>query len=98
MIKELLNTEKEVEEILEKIETTRSSDNLLFVAYWMRKAPNVPFMDFWSNPRIFGGTSYKTVERCRRAVQARRPDLKDSHTARLREEAEMDYINYVIGG
>ena len=94
----LYKTEKEVEQILEEVETTRTSDNLLFVAYWMKKAPHVSFIDFWKEPRRYGAASYKTVERCRRAVQARRPELKDSHVAELREEAEMDYYQYGIGG
>ena len=98
MIKELLNTEKEVEQILEDVETTRKSDNLLFVAYWMKKAPYVSFIDFWKEPQKYGASSYKSVERCRRKIQARRPELKDSKIAELRDNAEMDYYNYAIGG
>lgn len=98
MIKEILKTEKEVEKILEEVVTTRTSDNLLFVAYWMKKAPHVSFIDFWKEPHRYGASSYKTVERCRRKIQARRPELKDSHTEELREKAEMDYFEYAIGG
>jgi hypothetical protein len=94
----LYKTEKDVEYLLENFETTRTSDNLLFVAYWMKKAPHVSFIDFRKEPQKYGASSYKSVERCRRKIQARRPELKDSHTAELREEAEMDYIDYSIGG
>ena len=94
----LYKTEKDVEYLLENFETTRTSDNLLFVAYWMKKAPHVSFIDFWKEPQKYGASSYKSVERCRRKIQARRPELKDSHTAELREEAEKDYYEYSKGG
>lgn len=98
MIRELYKTETEIEKILEEIKLTRTSDNLLFVAYWMKKAPHVSFIDFWKEPKRYNASSYKTVERCRRKIQSRRPELKDSKITELRDNAEMDYINYAIGG
>lgn len=98
MIRELYKTEKEVEKILEEVETTRTSDNLLFVAYWMKKAPHVSFIDFWKEPKRYNASSYKTVERCRRKIQARRPELKISEVAMAREQLELDYASYAIGG
>ena len=98
MIRELYKTETEIEKILEEIKLTRTSDNLRFVAYWMKKAPHVSFIDFWKEPKRYNASSYKTVERCRRKIQSRRPELKDSKITELRDNAEMDYINYAIGG
>lgn len=96
MITELYRTEREVEKILEDVPTTRSSDNLLFIAYWIRKAPNISFIDFWTNPKLYKASSYKTVERCRRKVQARRPELRDPKVADARLEKTLEYENYAI--
>ena len=98
MINQLLKTEKEVRKILEEYPITRTDDNLLFIAYWMKKAPEVSFIDFWKSPQLYGAVAYKSVERCRRKVQSKHPELKEKVTAEAREQAEMDYINYAIGG
>lgn len=96
MIMELYKTEREVEKLLEDVPTTRSSDNLLFIAYWMKKAPNVSFIDFWKEPKLYKASSYKTVERCRRKIQARRPELRDSEVADARLEKTLEYENYAV--
>ena len=98
MINKLLATEKLVRKILEEYPITRTDDSLLYIAYWMKISPETSFIDFWKSPRIYGGIEYKSVERCRRKVQSRHPELKEKTTAEAREEAEMDYIEYAIGG
>lgn len=98
MIKLLYKTEPLIERILEEVAITRGSDHILYAEYYRRLKSFVDFDTFWANPHRFGGATFTAVERARRKIQARRPELKDSHTAELREEAEMDYINYAIGG
>lgn len=98
MIRLLLKTEKEVEKILEEVPITRTSDNLLYVEYWRRHAPTIPFFQFWEHPRRYKCAVYKTVERNRRKVQERRPELKEGLTGKLREIAEEAYYEYSRGG
>ena len=98
MLKELFKTEKEVEKILEELPITRKDDNLLYIEYWRRKATDVSFIDFFAKPRKYGGKAYKSVERCRRKIQEKRPELKDAETAAARLEETMKYENYAING
>jgi hypothetical protein len=98
MLKRLYKLEDEITEILEKNPITRTDDHLLYVAYWNKKAPCVSFLDFWKKPKKYGGSSFSAVERCRRKIQERRPELKDSKVAEYRNELTLDYEQYAIGG
>lgn len=98
MLKRLYKLEDEITEILENNPITRTDDQLLYIAYWNIKAPYVSFIDFFETPQKFGGRVYKSVERCRRKIQERRPELKDSKVAEYRNELTMDYEQYAIGG
>lgn len=40
--------------------------------------------------------SFESVSRCRRKIQERDVSLKDSATARMREEARQDYSDYAV--
>lgn len=98
MLKQLYKVEDEVEKILEEYPITRTDDQLLYVAYWRGKAPDISFIEFWKNPKKYGGRAYKSVERCRRKIQERRPELKDSKVAEYRDELTIEYEQYAIGG
>lgn len=98
MLKKLYRLEDEVTQILEDNPITRADDHMLYVAYWNKKAPCISFLDFWKKPKKYGGSSFSAVERCRRKIQERRPELKERECAEHREELEMDYRQYAIGG
>ena len=98
MIKKLYKLEEEITEILETNPITRTDDHLLYIAYWGKKAFNVSFLEFWKNPKRYGASSFSAVERCRRKIQEKRPELKQKECAEHREELEMAYIQYAIGG
>lgn len=98
MLKRLYKLEDEIEKILEDNPITRTDDHLLYVAYWNKKAPCISFLDFWKKPKKYGGSSFSAVERCRRKIQERRSELKDSKVAEYRNELTIDYEQYAIGG
>ena len=97
-MRSLLTTEKEVEKILEEVPITRTSDNLLYAEYWRRKAPHISFYEFWLNFKKYDASPYKSVERARRTIQSRRPDLEEKTVKEARTELEMEYYNYAKKG
>ena len=88
--------ELDVIEILKANKLARKSDQALFIMYWIKKANKIPFKFFFLCPSLYGGCSFKTIERCRRKVQEHYPKLKDKETAEKRMEAEMDYEQYAL--
>lgn len=97
-MKKFSETEEKVKKLLEDIPDTRKSDEDLFDKYWQSIAPQVDFRTFFLNPKRYGGTKYKCVERVRRRVQAKHPELKDAKTAEARLEESMNYEEYAING
>jgi hypothetical protein len=93
-IKKKQNAEKVVEDILEKEPITRTSDNILFIRYYQLLNPPTDFLTYFKSPEKFKGFSYKTIERARRKIQARRPELKDRKIAELRYDQEQVYFEY----
>lgn len=95
MIK-LIKLQQEIYEILKEIPITRTDDHLLYVAYWSKKRPDVSFVDFWRNHRKYKASNFAAVERCRRKIQERFPELKELGTAEKRFELSMEYEQYAI--
>lgn len=97
-MKKLIKLQKDIYEILSEIPITRTDDHLLYVSYWRKKRPEVPFMEFWKNYKRYKASGFAAVERCRRKLQSRFPELKDKETAEARFEETMKYENYAING
>lgn len=95
MIK-LSKLQLEIYEILKEIPITRTDDHLLYVAYWSKKRPDVSFLDFFKNARRYKESGFAAVERCRRKLQERFPELKDAKTAKKRFELIQDYEEYAL--
>lgn len=95
MIK-LSELQVDIYEILKEKPITRTDDQLLYVAYWSKKRPNVSFLDFFKNARHYKCASFVSVERVRRKLQERYPELKDVKTAEKRFELSMEYENYAL--
>lgn len=90
--------ESVVKEILEDIKIARTDDNFLYITYWQKTAPEVSFIEFFKSPGIYGGLTYKTIERARRKLQNKYPELRDSKCADARFEESMKYEQYAING
>lgn len=97
MIK-LKRLEAEIYMILKEIPITRTDDHLLYVAYWSKKRKDVSFIDFWKNYRAYGASGFVSVERCRRRLQEKYPELKDIKTAEKRFALVEQYEQYALKG
>jgi hypothetical protein len=88
-----------VEKILEEKPSTRFSDYNLFVEVVRRlnrKLLRLPVEEFFRavKHKENGVPKYETVTRCRRKIQAKRPELKEPHTAQKRAERETEFKDY----
>lgn len=102
---DLYTLEKEVEEILEELEYTRKDDMRLYYEYCCRKLEQEGHCNSFDFAHLFWNKwyrqekkikPYKSVERTRRKVQARRPELLDTPTADARMEESMAYEKYAL--
>lgn len=93
MIK-LKKLESEIYLILKEIPITRGDDHLLYTAYWSKTKPEVSFIDFWKNYKKYGASGYASVERCRRKLQAKFPELQESKSREKRFELVKEYEDY----
>jgi hypothetical protein len=90
--------ETKVLEILKTVPESRDNDNLLLVHYLAM------IEDFEPNNFVTNGiiensiaTKLKSVERCRRKLQADKPELRGSRWEK-RHEAQADFVEYSRGG
>ena len=98
-MKKFFDTEKKVKEILEKYPATRKDDWFLLMTYWHLHAPaGVNYVEYYHHPWKHNAPSYKNIERCRRKLQSKYPELKDKPTADARFEETMKYEQYAING
>ena len=99
MIK-LSKLQLEIYEILKEIPITRTDDHLLYISYWSKhrviKGIEVSFLDFFKNAKKYKASGFAAVERCRRKLQERFPELKDPKTAEKRFELIQDYEEYAL--
>lgn len=96
---EFKTAEALVENILEEKPSTRFSDYNLFVEVVRRLNRDLlklSIVDFYRAVKQKGNgiPQYETVTRCRRKIQAKRPELKEPHTAQKRAEREAEYKDY----
>lgn len=93
-----LNTiEKVVLEALEEYPSTRKDDYLLMYFVCSKLCKQIfshPFGYVLLEHKELKLPNWKSIERARRKIQAKRPDLKDSETAKIRAEEEEVYIEY----
>lgn len=88
--------EKIVLEVLEKCPNTRLDDYILMLEVCKKTNPSVvnyPFGLVMQNHH-FNIPNWETVTRCRRKIQAKRPDLVAPFTARKRKNEEEVYKEY----
>ena len=89
-------TEKIVLEILEEYPPARRDDYILMLKVCEKTNPTVINFPFWLVMRnhSFSLPNWETVTRCRRKIQAKRPDLVAPETARKRRKQEKEYREY----
>ena len=93
----LYTIEAVVLEVLEECVQARSDDNCLMNGVCRKLCPDL--LDcglgfaLWNWKRL-GLPNWKSVERCRRKIQRKRPDLKFSVTAEIRAQEEAEYREY----
>lgn len=95
-MKKFFMAENAVKEILENVWIARTDDNFLYITYWQKTAPEVSFIEFFKSPGRYGGLAYKTIERARRKLQNKYPELRDSKCACARFEETIKYEKYAI--
>ena len=96
-MKRFYNAEKIVKKILEDLPIMRSDDNLLYIRYWQITAPGVSFIEFFKKPSKYNGATFKHVERCRRKLQRKYPELQSAKAIELRLEEETKFKKYGLG-
>ena len=105
-IEEMYRLENLIEEILENDETTRKDDMRLYFVYCQyvfgthRKIMKCADFErlFWNKWYMQKNSikSFASVERARRKIQAKRPELKDTPTADARMEESLVYEQYAL--
>jgi hypothetical protein len=87
-----------VYELLKEKPITRTDDQWLYIAYWSKTRPDVSFIDFFKNYKRYKAKSYKSLERARRKVQAKYPELAEPYVQEKRYELEKEYEEYALKG
>lgn len=95
----LQTLESVVLSILEQSIAARKDDYVLMWLVCEKLKPEIvekPFADVLYNHKAWGLPNWESVTRCRRKIQAKRPDLTDKETARNRHDEEKDYRAYAV--
>jgi hypothetical protein len=97
-IDELFTLTTLVEDILIKYPQTRNSDSILYikvVGYIYPQALSMPFDHVLYSLKDLGLPTIESVGRCRRKLQAEKPELwSDKQVQKYREENEKTFENY----
>lgn len=89
--------EKIVSEVLEGNLQARKDDYVLMLCVCEKICPEILNYPFWvvmKNHYTNKLPNFKTVERCRRKLQGKYPDLVSSETAKNRRKEEEQYREY----
>ena len=86
-----------VEKILREVLSTRDDDYVLTTEYYSRVCPEVldmPFRYVFLGHKTLRLPNFKTIERARRKLQSRFPELMSKKSREKRKELENKYKNY----
>lgn len=95
----LQTLESVVLSILEQSTAARKDDYVLFWLVCEKIKPEIvekPFADVLYNHIAWGLPNWESVTRCRRKIQAKRPDLVDKNAERKRRKEEKEYRAYAL--
>ena len=96
-VKKLKNLEKVVEEILKTSPYARDNDCYLYASVIRRCNPYVLYRtvgEFFTTNHLFDVPNIKSVERARRKVQEKHPELASERAKKKRAEEQQAYIEY----
>ena len=100
-MKDFKTTESIVKAVLESNITARNNDDVLTLRVYGQIAPEVISMPFYVvmlNRKEYGLPSLKSIERARRKLQSKYPELSASEIVQAyRQQQEHDYIAYAKG-
>lgn len=99
-VEKLKDIEKEVQLILKNKPQTREDDFLLYAEIIKRYNPKLlelPAMKFLISHNAYNVPNIKSVERARRKVQEKHPELASERAKRKRAKAEQTYFEYGVG-
>ncbi len=97
MLEEQHKVEDLVYEILLENKNAREDDYILIAEYYHRLNPeigNLKFNYVFLAHKELNIPSFKSIERARRKVQARHPELVDTKTKLIREQLKEEYKEY----
>jgi hypothetical protein len=101
-VDKLQNIEKAVEKILRRFPETRGDDYLLYLAIVTRYRPDLydrPISDFLMHHKELNVPNVKSIERARRKMQAKYPELAaNDDVKKNRKEEEKAYVAYALEG
>lgn len=95
----LKTMEKVVLQVLEESPAARGDDYVLMWLVISKLNPelcDIPFSQVLYYHTELGLPNFKTIERCRRKLQEKYPQLKAPETAKKRREEEQIYRDYAI--
>jgi hypothetical protein len=98
-VQKLKDIEKVVELILKNVPQTREDDFLLYAEIIRRYNPKLlelPAMTFLVSHNAYSVPNIKSVERARRKVQEKHPELASERAKRKRAKAEQTYFEYSV--
>jgi hypothetical protein len=99
-VDKLRDIEKVVKPILEKYPIAREDDYILYVE--VIKEYNAPLLymsagEFLTSHLAYNVPNMKSIERARRKIQAKHPELASERAKKKRAEQEQEYIEYAVG-
>lgn len=95
------HVESIVEQILKEEPSTRNDDYELMAEYCFRVCPEIldmPFRYVFLGHKTLSLPNFKTIERARRKIQAKFPELISERTKKQRKKLETEYKNYYTKG
>lgn len=95
------NVELVVEKILRDVPSTRDDDYELITEYYSRSCPEIldmPFRYVFLGHKTLEVPNFKSIERARRKVQAKFPELVSRKVKEKRKKLENEYKNYYTKG
>lgn len=99
-MEDLKNLTKLVKTVLEEYPATRDSDNLLYLVVCKQLNPSVdlfPFGTVITNLESYGLPNIKSVERSRRRLQAKYPELSSTEKVKaMRSELEAEFKAFAV--
>lgn len=94
---DFIKIEDEVKDILTYSSRARNDDLFLYWVYCERHHQNIDYKLLLADStyrKSLNIASYKSIERARRKVQEKNPDLISERTKRLREREQIEYKEY----